>query len=153
MAKETETTKKKTSSIIITVGEADKETKAKFVKLADKVGAGISKLALYALKEFMAKTDLQECPSGCEKKAFGAGGGKAAGFWVTPKQGKGGVYTGVEVVEVESRPNGEGKTFLRYKEGDEKARTKALNEAKKEAQFLTEFAGITNKVKVVLLKK
>jgi hypothetical protein len=70
-----------------------------------------------------------------------------------PKQKQGKKETRKKSPDSAPRADEEGKTFLRYKRGDEKARTKALNDAKRDAEFLLDFAGIKGKVKVATLAK
>jgi len=84
-------------------------------------------------------------------KSSRGGGGTASGFWVVPKLAKG-KCTAIEVKEVAVRSDGDGKSFFRYKKDDEKAKVKALSQAKAEAAYLLKLVGIKGSPKLNLLK-
>jgi len=144
--------KKYKPTIAVTINnKEDEKTKAELTKLAKKLDASTSRLAMFSIREMLKKPPTT-IPKGCERKAFGTGaGGTASGFFVTPKL-KAGKCTTVEINEVAVRSEGAGKSFFRYKKGDEKARTKALRDAKAEASYLLKLVGAKGKPKVTLLK-
>lgn len=125
----------------IGIGKSRQELHDSFVALSDKLGCRPADLIWDAISKMVANPP-KTAPVGAT-----AAVGSAPGFWVAPIMGDNGAK-GMEIIEVASRTQASGRTFLRYKEveGDaEKTasnRKRAEKQARRAAEYDCELAGI-----------
>lgn len=122
-------------TIAVGVSKANEEKHDALLALSKKLNCKPSALIWDAIRKYLDNAPTT-APVGAAPSA-----GSAPGFWVIPVMGDAGAE-GVRVVEVESRPDGEGRSFFRYKAGDSKGRRRALGQAKRAAQFDCQLIGI-----------
>lgn len=116
----------------ICVTEQNEETLNAFKELADSLGVSVANLAFHAFKATIANPPKASEVEGTQRSSKGS----ANGFWVISSQ------EGIEVKEVANRSDASGRQFFRYKDGDEKQRNRALNQAKRAAALDATMLGI-----------
>jgi hypothetical protein len=132
-------------TMVIGVPRARKEERAKLDALATKLGCKPSALVWLGIGMLLSSPPTS-APAGAT-----ANTGSAPGFWVVPTKDNKGKATAISVVEVASRGDAEGRTFFRFKAGDTKGRERALNQAKRAAQYDSELLGLKGEPAVALL--
>lgn len=138
--------KSKYQTMIVGVPAAMKDTHAKLDALATKLGCRASALVWEGVNRVLAAPPTA-APAGAT-----ASTGSAPGFWAGPvRDAKNQKVIGASVTEVAARGDGQGQTFFRFDKEDAKARTRALNQAKRGAQYILDLVGIKGEPTVVEL--
>lgn len=134
-----------TTTITVTVSQTRQPIKKKLEALADRLGCRVSDLVWYSITSMLAKPPSSVPTSG---KTIG----RASGFWVIHKLAKNKLVS-IEIQEVKARSERTGRSFYRYKKDDAKGRTRALNQAKKDAAYDLEITGLRTPIKFSYLNK
>ena len=136
-----------TNHVNISLSSTRQEQYKQLQKVAENLGCKVTDL-IWAGAEQM----LQNPPKNMPKTATAPRAGSARGFWIqhtlNPSTQR---LEGVGIVEVAKRADAKGISFIRYAQGDPKSRSRAMNQAQRQAAYDAKLAGIKGDIKVTEL--
>lgn len=138
-------TKKKYETMTVGVGASRKATHTALEALAAKLQCRPADLLWHAI-DVMLKAPPSVAPAGASPHV-----GHAPGFWVQIAKNSAEKCVAVVVQEVAKRTDAVGRTFFRFKTGDDKARNRAMKQAQRAAESDAQLAGVKD-VQTKLLK-